>query len=278
MKKLTDEEIEAFKFKGHFIEEFLRTEYAIEKIITGYFLTDPMRYNNGVPLGFTAPYKDSNIATKNDKIKLFFEHTLFCLEAFTTGSKIKSMESVMQLSDPKLYRMLTRQESHLFRLLKEMMTFRNLLAHNVSPYYEKTILVGKRSAKFKSEQKTITKETGEKIIENYHELVPLYVISSLDDTLQNEILTQLRGLRVILIQYFENYISIEHEQKKNYVKIMSGLIGSEKIFNDAIGIDRYLRLENPTLQKQYEDKVSKRKKSDEKLLERLRKHSRQKKK
>lgn len=53
---------------------------------------------------------------------------------------------------------------------------------------------------------------------------------------------------------------------------MGGLISSDKIFNDAIGIDRYLRLNNKQKQDEYDEKVAKRKKASKELLAKLMKN------
>src|SRR6185436_3180204 len=103
-------------FKGLYIEEFLKIEYALEQIIMKFFKEYP---TINILFGEQEnKLQELKSDVRNLYYKAFFEHFLFIDSGFTFNTKLESVKTIIQLLNGNYYKTITQKGKNIFSLIQ----------------------------------------------------------------------------------------------------------------------------------------------------------------
>lgn len=176
----------AATFKGHYINEFLKIENLIERIIVSH-------YNSH--LNTCAAFMKLSIdqrksilvfhIPKRKKLDQFFHYILYSHPNFSTKMKLECFSATINLNSLNLYNKL--QDRNFFGLIQKLNEFRNIIAHNRTNTKREFVEIIKKK-KYKNQKEE-------------EEFIPKFDNYEINDKLINEICEQLSDIQSILVSY-----------------------------------------------------------------------------
>lgn len=177
------------------------------------------------------------INRNNTNTENLLNHVLFSNQFFSTATKIECMNAVIQMTTPELYKMAIDLKPGIFNVIKTLCEFRNILAHKNSIPIGSSIFTGKHKSTFKG--KPIKGEDMQ--IKNVFEFVPYMVTYRIDDTIQEQIFSQMHLILAFLYSYTEKYLYIDYidsekELNVDYEVLIVKIIHQKEFTNDKFGV------------------------------------------